>query len=116
MDLWKGGGKMRIEIMLTIFVMAAATFATRFASQALLGSKSVDPRFSSLLKHVPTAMLTALIAPAIFAPQGVIAFTIDNPYLIAGVMAALLAYWHQSPIVTMAGGMVVMLVMRSFSI
>lgn len=107
---------MRIEIMFTILVMAVATFATRFASQALLGSKGVNPQFSRFLKHVPTAMLTALIAPAIFAPQGVIAVTSDNPYLIAGAVAAFLAYRRQPPIVTMGGGMVVMLAIRSFSI
>jgi len=107
---------MRIEVMLTILVMAAATFATRFSSQALLGNTSIPPWFQRLLKHVPTAMLTALIAPAIFAPQGIVSFAIDNPYLLAGMAAAFLAYRRQSPIVTMGGGMIVMLTMRSFTI
>jgi branched-subunit amino acid transport protein len=107
---------MRIEIMFTIFVMAVATFATRFASQALFGNRRVDPQFSRFLKHMPTAMLTALIAPAIFAPQGIIAFTSNNPYLIAGSVATFLAYRRQSPIVTMGGSMAVMLVIRSFGI
>lgn len=106
---------MQIEVMLTILAMAAVTFVTRSSSQILLGSTSIPPWFERLLKHVPTAILTALITPAIFAPQGIVSFAMDNPYLIAGITAAFLAYRRQSPIVTMGGGMVAMLAMRSLA-
>lgn len=105
---------MRPEIILTILVMAAATFFTRFTSPALLGNAGGYPWLNRLLKHMPTAILTALIAPMLFSPQGYIDFSIGNHYLIAGIISAFLAYRRQSPIVTMGAGMAVMLSMRSF--
>lgn len=107
---------MRTEVVITIAAMAAATFLTRFASPAMLGDSGISPRLKRFLKHVPTAILTALIAPTLFAPQGYIELSTGNSYLIAGAVAALLAYFRQPPIVTMGGGMVTMLAIRSFAI
>jgi branched-subunit amino acid transport protein len=105
---------MRAEIIITILGMALVTFFTRFASPALLGSAGVASWLRRLLKHVPTAILTALIAPALFAPQGHIELTASNHYLLAGLVAAFFAYRRQPPIVTMGMGMAVMLMLRSF--
>ena len=101
---------MRIEFFMNILVMAVATFVTRFASVGLLGD--VPAWFERFLKHVPTAMLTALIAPALFAPRGYIALTFSNHYLLAGMVAALVAYNRQPPIVTMGAGMTMILILR----
>lgn len=107
---------MRSEVVIAIAAMAAATFFTRFASPAILGSSGIAPRFKRFLKHVPTAILTALIAPSLFAPQGHIEISIGNSYLIAGTIAALLAYFRQPPLVTMGGGMATMLAIRCLAI
>lgn len=107
---------MRTEVVITIAAMAVATFFTRFASPAMLGGSGISPRLNRFLKYVPTAILTALIAPTLFAPQGFIELSAGNSYLIAGMVAALLAYFRQPPIVTMGGGMVTMLAIRSFAI
>lgn len=104
---------MRSEIVLTILAMAAVTFLTRFASPALLGGTRIPNWFGRLLKHVPTAILTALIAPALLAPHGSIALTLENHYLLAGAVAAFMAYRRQPPVVTMGVGMAVMLALRS---
>jgi branched-subunit amino acid transport protein len=107
---------MRTEIVITIIAMAVATFFTRFTSFALLGSAGISPRFKRFLKHVPTAILTALIAPTLFAPHGYIEISTGNSYLIAGTVATLLAYFRQPPLVTMGGGMAAMLAIRGFGI
>jgi branched-subunit amino acid transport protein len=104
---------MRIEFFMNILAMAAATFVTRFASVGLLGGVGVSAGFGRFLKHVPTAILTALIAPALFAPRGYIELTFSNHYLLAGLVAALVAYHRQPPIVTMGAGMAMMLVLRT---
>lgn len=106
---------MRIEVVITIIAMAAATFFTRFASPAVLGGLGISPWLMRFLKHVPTAMLTALIAPALIAPQGYVEFSTGNSYLIAGAVATLLAYFRQPPIVTMGGGMVTILAIRGLT-
>ena len=103
---------MRPEIVLTIFGMALATYFTRFASPLLLARTGIPAWLGRLLKHVPTAMLTALIAPALLAPQGVVEIGPTNHYLIAGAVAALMAYRRQHPAVTMGSGMAMMLILR----
>ena len=104
---------MRIEILLAILVMAGATFFTRFASPALLAGKELPAWAERLLKHVPTAMFTALIVPALVAPQGDIMLTWRNHYLLAGLAAAGVAYAQDRPGVTMAAGMAVMFALRT---
>lgn len=104
---------MRTEIILTIIAMAGATFLTRFASPALLGGKRMPVSFERFLRHVPTAILTALIAPCLLAPRGYLDISSGNSYLIAGSIAAVLAYFRQPSIITMGGGIIAMLVLRS---
>ena len=92
---------MRIEIMAVILAMAVATFFTRFASQAIWSGGGTPKRLERLLKHVPTAILTSLIAPAIIAPQGAVMINPGNHYLLAGLIAAALAYRRMPPVITM---------------
>ena len=103
---------MRPDIVWIILCMTAATYFTRFASPLLLDRTGVPLWLARLLKHVPTAMLTALIAPALLAPQGGLELTLTNHYLIAGAVAAFMAYRRQHPAVTMGSGMAVMLFLR----
>ncbi|MEN6412878.1 MAG: AzlD domain-containing protein [Veillonellales bacterium] len=107
---------MRTEVIITIVAMAVATFFTRFTSPAILGDTGISTKLKRFLKYVPTAILTALIAPALFAPHGYIDFSMGNSYLIAGAIAALLAYFRQPPLITMGGGMAAMLAIRSLGI
>jgi branched-subunit amino acid transport protein len=103
---------MRPEIILTILGMAVATYFTRFASPLLLARTGVPTWLDRLLKHVPTAMLAALIAPALLAPQGTVEIGPANHYLIAGAVAGWMAYRRQHPAITMGSGMAMMLILR----
>ena len=103
---------MRLEVVLTILCMAAATYFTRFASPLLLDRTGVPRWMVRLLKHVPPAMLAALIAPALLAPQGYLQIGPGNHYLLAGAVAAFMAWRRQPPAVTMGSGMAVMLLLR----
>ena len=103
---------MRSEVVFVIVCMAAATYFTRFASPLLLGRTGVPAWLARLLKHVPTAILTALIAPALLAPQGFVEIGPANPYLLAGAVAAFMAWRRQPPAVTMCSGMAMMLILR----
>lgn len=104
---------MRAEIIFTIIIMAIVTFLTRFTAPALMGNSRISPWAGRVLGHMPTAILAALIAPAIFAPRGFLALTPENHYLLAGIVAALFAYRRQPPVLTMGAGMAVMLLLRS---
>lgn len=104
---------MRTEAFMAILIMALATFLTRFTSLAVLEKTGIPSWFQRLLKHVPTAMLTALIAPALLAPRGSLELSAANHYLVAGVVAAVMAYRRSSPIVTMGTGIATMFFLRT---
>ncbi len=103
---------MRSEIFLIIFGMAAVTFATRFSCVALFSKTGMPKWLERWLKHIPNAILTALIVPALLLPQGQIDISWQNHYLIAGMVAAVIAYKSRNIIATLLLGMGTMLVLR----
>lgn len=103
---------MRTEIFFIIMGMAVVTFFTRFASAALFRQTGVPVWFERWMKHVPTGILTALIMPALLLPKGYLDVSIQNHYLLAGIVAALAAYICRNTMVTMGLGLAVMLSLR----
>ncbi|GAB1428234.1 hypothetical protein MASR2M17_16620 [Aminivibrio sp.] len=63
------------------------TFATRFAAVAPSGTEK-PAGLERWLRHIPTGILTALIAPALLLPKGYVDFSLQNHYLLAGLVAA----------------------------
>lgn len=103
---------MRDEIILIILGMAGVTFFTRFGSLALFRRTGMPVSWERWLRHVPTGMLTALIIPTLLLPEGSLDLSLGNPYLIAGLIASLVAYKSRNATLTMALGMAAMLVLR----
>ena len=103
---------MRTEIVLIIIGMAAVTFFTRFASAALFRKTGVPIWFERWMKHVPTGILTALIAPALLLPKGYLDMSVQNHYLVAGIVAAVAAYLFRNVMITMSLGLAAMLSLR----
>lgn len=103
---------LRIEILLIITGMALATFFTKYACLALFSRNGAPKWLEKWLKHVPTAILTALIAPALLLPQGSLDISTGNHYLLAGGVAAATAYKTRSVIATIVLGLAVMLTLR----
>ncbi len=83
---------MRSEIFWIIAGMTLVTFATRFSCVALFRQTGMPVWLERWLKHIPTAILTALIMPALVLPKGQIDISVQNHYLLAGIVAALIAY------------------------
>lgn len=103
---------MRFEFMAIIAGMAAVTFLTRFGALALLKQTGLPRWFERWLRHVPTAVLTALIAPSLLLPHGYVDFSFSNHYLLAGILAAVVAYNCRNAIITMGLGLTAMLSLR----
>lgn len=103
---------MRNEIILIIMGMAAVTFVTRFSCVALLQQTGMPAWLERWLKHIPTAILTALIVPALVLPEGQIDISLHNHYLVAGVIAALVAYKSRNIIATLMLGLGTMVSLR----
>jgi branched-subunit amino acid transport protein len=65
-----------------------------------------------VLRYAPAAALMAIVAPDLALVQGALSISIENPKLIAGLVAFGLAVGTRSILATIAGGMAVLLLMR----
>ena len=102
------------EIWLTIGLMAAGTLALRFSFIALAGRMGrLTPVVGRILRLIPAAALAALAAPALLRPDGPFDPTWGNERLLAGLVAALVAWRWRNVFVTIAAGMTALWVLQA---
>jgi branched-subunit amino acid transport protein len=91
---------------LMILGMAIVTFSVRYPVMAIVGYMKLPPAILRALKYVPTAVLTAIIIPAVLIHDGMLNLAFDNAQLIASIVAVLIAWRTKSLLWTIIGGMV----------
>ncbi len=96
---------MRTEVMLMIAAMGAVTYLSRIAGFALVRAFGVPPLLARWLTYVPVGILTALIVPALLIRDGQLHVGLDNHYLVAGVIAAVVAYKTRNVLITVGIGL-----------
>lgn len=95
--------------------MALIAFFTR-AIFVLPGSHVRLPATAErVLRYAPAAALVAIVVPDLALTQGAVSISIDNPRLVAGLVAFALAAATRSILATIVGGMVVLTLVRSLS-
>ncbi|WP_320171072.1 AzlD domain-containing protein [Maridesulfovibrio sp.] len=67
-------------ILLTLIGMMAVTYIPRMLPAMALSSRNLPPLAVKWLSYVPTAVLSALLAPSLLAPKGTINLGFDNLY------------------------------------
>lgn len=91
-----------------IVAIAIGTTLARVSFIVLLGRLGgVPPRLKRLLALVPPAALAALVFPSLFVTDGGLAIGLDNARLLAGTVAAAVAWRTGNLLATVAVGMVV---------
>ncbi len=66
----------------------------------------MPPLLARALRHVPAAMLTAIVVPAIvFAAPGVLSLDAGNVKLVAALVAGVVAWRWRNTLLTIAVGM-----------
>lgn len=103
---------MRSEVFYIIIGMALVTYFTRFGALALFRFTGVPSWLNRWLKYVPVAVLTSLIVPSLLLPKGYLDISLNNHYLIAGLVAAFVAYKNRNIIATLCLGMTIMFVLK----
>jgi branched-subunit amino acid transport protein len=99
----------QLTIWLLIFAVGAITYAARLSFIAFFARREMPPLLAEALKHVPVAMLTAIVVPAIvFIAPGELRIDPGNAKLIAALVAGAVAWWRQSAVLTIAVGMSVL--------
>jgi branched-subunit amino acid transport protein len=76
-----------VEKFLIFVAMALATYFTRYTMIAALG-REMSPLLRRWLRHVPVAVLAALVAPAALARQGRLEFGLHAWAVLAGAAVA----------------------------
>ena len=91
--------------LLMVLGMTLVTFGVRYPVLALVGRLELPPRLQAALRFIPPAVLSAIVAPAVFAPQGELWLSYTNSYLVAGMAAALIAWRTRNLLWTIVLGM-----------
>lgn len=97
-----------MDLWLVILGMVAVTYSVRLSVIVLLGDTALPPGINRALRYVPPAALSAIIVPALFMPDGSLDLSIGNTRLLAGLVAALVAWRSKSALLAIAVGMVVL--------
>jgi len=100
-------------LWLTILGIGAGTFALRLSFIHLWGRLRLPPVCMRALHYVPSAVLAALVVPALARHGGHLELTPDNLRLLAGTAAALAAWYTRSVLVTLGIGMVGLWVLQA---
>ncbi len=98
---------------LTILGMGIVTYAIRLSLIVLLGRLEVPPLVRRALRFVPPAVLSALILPELLLPGGVLDLSPANPRLLAGTLAALIAWRSRNALLAIGIGMAALWILQA---
>lgn len=99
------------EIWLILAVAGLLTYLIRLSFIALLGKWSSPGWVSRALRFVPPAVLAAIILPELLIREN--HFLPANPRLLAGVVAAGVAWRTKNVILTIVVGMAVLIIIQA---
>lgn len=97
-----------LTLFLTILGMGAVTFGQRLSFILLADRLALPSIMRRGLKYVPTAVLSAILVPDVFMPQGQFDVSLGNGHLLAGLAAAVTAWFSKNVLLTMIVGMAVL--------
>jgi branched-subunit amino acid transport protein len=99
--------------LLLIFILGGLlTFAMRFSFIYLLGRAELPEALRRMLRFVPAAVLSALIAPELLLHAGSADVSPGNTRLIAGLLAVLVAWWTKNTLITILVGMALLVALQ----
>jgi branched-subunit amino acid transport protein len=85
--------------------VGVGTFAMRLSFIGLHGRWRIPPLLQRAMAYIPASVLAALVLPAVVLPGGHGDFAFANPQIPAALVAALVAWWTRSTVLTLVAGM-----------
>lgn len=96
-----------LSVWAVVLAVGLLTFCIRYSFVYLFGRiDGMPPRIEAALRYVPAAVLAALVAPAVVDPGPTVAATLVDDRLVAGVVAAVVAWYTEDVFATIGVGMV----------
>lgn len=99
--------------VLLIAGMTAVTFLPRYGVLALLGRLEMPKPFFRALRYVPVTVLSAIIFPDLLLKDNNLNLNLNNSFLAAGIVAALVSWRTKNMLLTIVVGMVTLWVWRA---
>lgn len=96
-------------ILLTIVGMALVTYLPRLIPLLALSGKDLPQPVIAWLRHVPPAVLAALLLPIILMPNGTLSLGIENLFFWAALPTFVAAILSKSLFIPVIIGMVVVI-------
>ena len=87
--------------------MALVTVLIRYPVLAMSERIRFSDRFLQMLRYIPPAVLTAIVAPAVLMPAGELSFSYTNARLIGAIAAIAIGVWRKNLLLTIGVGMLV---------
>jgi branched-subunit amino acid transport protein len=104
-----------MTLWLIILGMMIVTYGTRLSVIALLRQDRLPDSISRALRFVPPAALSAIIFPAVLMPNDTLDISLGNERLLAGVIAAVVAWYSKNRLLSIAAGMVLLWVLQGLT-
>ena len=98
-----------MNIWLVMLLGGALTFGMRLSFIYLFGHFEIPAMVKRALRFVPPAVLSAIIAPALFMPNNALELSLNNYRLMAGVVAIFVAWRTKNSLLTILTGMTALL-------
>ncbi|HEY6100463.1 MAG TPA: AzlD domain-containing protein [Anaeromyxobacter sp.] len=102
-----------MSLLAALAVAGLLTFATRLSFVLLFAHVTVPPLLVHALRFVPPAVLSAIVASEIFVHDGAPDLSPGNLRLLAGAVAALVAWRTRNVFLTIGVGMAVLWIAQS---
>ncbi len=103
------------EITLLILLTSIVTFIPRLLPVLFLSRRKLPKPVVLFLSYVPVAVLSALLAPTLFAPSGTIDLALSsNPIFWVSVPVFAIALFTRNLFATVLSGMVIIALLRFF--
>jgi branched-subunit amino acid transport protein len=96
-----------------MIIAGLATFAIRLSFILLIGERDVAPWARRALRLVPPAVLTAIIVPEMLLPRGNLDLSLGNERLLAGGLAALVAWRTRNVVLTIVVGILALWLLKA---
>lgn len=103
-----------MNIWLVMLLGGLLTFGIRFSLIYLFGRFEVPKMMRRALHYVPPAVFSAIVFPELFLNDGVLHLAFDNPRLIAGLSAILVAWFSRNTLITIIAGMIALFALQFF--
>ncbi len=94
-----------LTMVLAIIGMGLITFLIRLSLFLLPERVTLAPWMLRALRYVPAAVLSAIIVPELLLPGGTLDISLGNEHLLAGAMAAVVAWRTRNILLTVGVGL-----------